>query len=100
MCLQIAYILGATGRSFLTGFGCEFPKDIHHRDAALTLEESSGSCSVFTTPGANANQIVGALVGGPDASDTYVDERTNFQANEVALDYNAAFIVGLVQSSL
>ena len=55
---------------------------------------------MFTTPGSNANQIVGALVGGPDAQDTYVDERTNYQANEVALDYNAAFIVGLVQSSL
>ena len=43
---------------------------------------------------ANSNYqiLYGALVGGPkDTSDTYVDVRSDYQANEVAVDYNAAF---------
>lgn len=35
--------------------------------------------------------LYGALVGGPDGSDGYVDSRQNFQSNEVACDYNAGF---------
>jgi hypothetical protein len=35
--------------------------------------------------------LYGALVGGPDSSDSYVDSRQNFQSNEVACDYNAGF---------
>jgi endoglucanase len=30
-------------------------------------------------------------VGGPDSSDNYTDERSNYVSNEVATDYNAAF---------
>ena len=35
--------------------------------------------------------LVGALVGGPDISDRYYDDRKNYKQSEVALDYNAAF---------
>jgi endoglucanase len=44
-------------------------------------------------PLTNRHILYGALVGGPTAADdsSYVDDRTNFQANEVALDYNAGF---------
>lgn len=35
---------------------------------------------------------MGALVGGPGGSnDKYSDVRSDFQANEVAVDYNAGF---------
>lgn len=33
----------------------------------------------------------GALVGGPDQNDNYVDDREDYVANEVTLDYNAGF---------
>ena len=35
--------------------------------------------------------LCGALVGGPDASDGYTDEVSNYTVNEVADDYNAGF---------
>jgi hypothetical protein len=35
--------------------------------------------------------VSGALVGGPDPSDIYRDDRTDAQANEVAIDYNSGF---------
>jgi endoglucanase len=40
------------------------------------------------------------LIGGPDASDNYVDARSNYQQNEPALDYNAGFqsaVAGLLK---
>ena len=46
-------------------------------------------------PGDNPFILYGALVGGPDEWDNYVDDRNDYVANEVACDYNAGF-----QSSL
>jgi endoglucanase len=34
--------------------------------------------------------FLGALVGGPDEFDVFVNNRTDFVRNQVALDYNAA----------
>ena len=39
----------------------------------------------------NPNVLMGALVGGPDASDNYADKRDDYIQNEVACDYNAGF---------
>ena len=33
--------------------------------------------------------LYGAMVGGPDATDCWNDDRANWERNEVALDYNA-----------
>ena len=41
--------------------------------------------------GPNPFVLYGALVGGPDANDNYVDDRNDYVANEVACDYNAGF---------
>lgn len=38
-----------------------------------------------------AQRQIGALVGGPDPSHIYRDDRTDAQSNEVAVDYNAGF---------
>lgn len=49
----------------------------------------------------NRRQIIaGALVGGPSESDRYTDARSDYQANEVAVDYQAGFtsvLAGLIQ---
>jgi endoglucanase len=92
----MCYIMGATGRSYVVGFGSNFPVNPHHRDAALTYAES-GDWNVFKSRSRNANQIIGALVGGPNDKDQWEDDRLNYQNNEVALDYNAAMLFGLVQ---
>jgi len=88
---QINYILGDTGRSYVCGWGQNPPVKPHHRGSSCP---SSGVCdwnSGYNNPGPNPQVLNGALVGGPDHNDNYVDDRTNFQTNEVATDYNAGF---------
>jgi hypothetical protein len=84
---QIRYILGDNPRhsSYVVGFGANPPVRPHHRAA-------SGVTDV-TDPSPNRHVLYGALVGGPSAPDdfAYVDDRSNYITNEVALDYNAGF---------
>lgn len=89
-------MLGAQGNSYVIGYGCNPPQNPHHRDSALTLEES-GNWDVFNNREVNANPLIGGLVGGPGVDDDWEDDRTDFQKNEVALDYNAAFLFGVIQ---
>jgi endoglucanase len=86
---QIDYILGANpqGRSYVVGFGNNPPRNPHHRASHGSLKHT------IEDPLTNRHILYGALVGGPTSADdsSYVDDRTNFQGNEVALDYNAGF---------
>jgi endoglucanase len=41
------------------------------------------------------NDMIGALVGGPDNQDNYNDDVNDYTRNEVAIDYNASLILGL-----
>jgi hypothetical protein len=42
---QLRYVVGDTGFSYIAGFGPAYPTQVHHRDAACTLEEdASGDC--------------------------------------------------------
>jgi len=86
---QIRYMLGdnPAGRSYVVGYGPNAPRNPHHRGASGVYD---GSISAAFD---NRHVLHGALVGGPQsASDTdYVDVRTNYVCNEVALDYNAGF---------
>jgi hypothetical protein len=45
----------------------------------------------YDSPEPNYHVLTGALVGGPDENDKYVDNRDDYVQNEVALDYNAGF---------
>lgn len=96
---QITYALGASGHSWIVGFGCNPPVNPHHRDSALTMEES-GDWDIFTNRPQNANSLVGAMVGGPDENDQGNDDRTDYRLNEVALDYNAAFFFGVMEVAM
>ena len=82
---QIGYALGDTGRSFEIGFGEDYPVHPHHRTA------QGSYCDNMNEPGTSRHTLYGALVGGPDASDNYTDEVSNYNNNEVACDYNAGF---------
>jgi len=86
---QLDYMLGGQGRSFLVGYGKNFPDRPHHRTASCSLV---GPCSweAFKNDRPNPQVLMGALVGGPDENDIFVNNRTDFVRNEVALDYNAA----------
>ncbi|XP_053631602.2 endoglucanase A [Cherax quadricarinatus] len=90
---QLGYILGDFGHSFVVGYGVDPPTRPHHRSSSCPippqscLKDSWGQIQ----PGPNPHTLYGALVGGPDSGDGYTDVRTDYQHNEVACDYNAAF---------
>ena len=98
---QIDYILGdnPAGVNYVVGAEDNSPKAVHHRGASGTYDSTDRNAKpywdIFT--------LYGALAGGPGPSDAYTDTRTNYQMNEVALDYNAGFTVclaGLVHFGL
>lgn len=82
---QAGYALGDTGFSYEIGFGDDYPQNPHHRTA------QGSYCDNMNEPSTARHTLYGALVGGPDASDNYQDEVSNYTNNEVACDYNAGF---------
>lgn len=90
---QINYTLGQNprGASYLVGFGQNPPRNPHHRTAHGSWTDN------IQQPAQSRHVLYGALVGGPDANDSYVDDRQNYVANEVALDYNAAYTGALAK---
>lgn len=88
---QVDYALGSTGRSFLVGFGSDYPRHPHHRTA------HSAWADMMTVPTEHRHTLVGALVGGPGRDDSYNDKIDDFVSNEVACDYNAGFVGALAE---
>lgn len=83
---QADYALGSTGRSFVVGFGENPPQSPHHRTAHGSWADSQ------SIPEKHRHVLYGALVGGPDSSDNYTDDISDYVCNEVACDYNAGFV--------
>ena len=93
---QIHYALGDTGHSFVCGFGVDPPEKPHHRGSSCEMGEP---CQL-SDPEENPNILYGALVGGPDRNDVWLDDRSDHVRNEVAIDYNAGFqssVAGLIE---
>jgi len=88
---QVGYILGDNPlkRSYVCGFGTNPPINPHHRTAHSSWLNS------ITSPTNNRHILYGALVGGPNLTDNYVDDRENYQKNEPACDYNSGFLGAL-----
>ena len=84
---QVNYALGdnPANRSYLIGFGDNYPQNPHHRTA-----HGSWKNSVYD-PSYTRHILYGALVGGPNQDGSYKDSRDDFINNEVATDYNAGF---------
>ncbi|CAH8360758.1 unnamed protein product [Eruca vesicaria subsp. sativa] len=81
---QIDYILGHNpkGRSYMVGFGPNPPKQAHHRGASVPISEANAplSCPLsfvkwFNKNQPNANELTGAILGGPDRQDNFQDFR-------------------------
>jgi hypothetical protein len=90
---QIDYMLGANPRqsSYVVGFGKNPPLNPHHRAAHGSWGNN------IMNPSISRHTLYGALVGGPDTADEYVDDRGNYVRSEVALDYNASFVGALAR---
>ncbi|OEL20365.1 Endoglucanase 19 [Dichanthelium oligosanthes] len=101
---QVDYVLGKNpaGTSYMVGFGARYPRRLHHRGASMP--------SVRAHPGRigcdegfrylhssepDANVLVGAVVGGPDARDAFVDDRDGYGQTEPATYINAPLVGAL-----
>mgnify|MGYP004444709445 CR=1 FL=1 len=90
---QMDYILGdnPAGVNYVVGAEDNSPKAVHHRGASGTFDSMDKNAK----PEYNIFTLYGALAGGPGGSDNYKDDRSNYEMNEVALDYNAGFTLCL-----
>lgn len=101
---QIDYILGDNPResSYMVGFGDSYSQNPHHNSSHLNgseLYNGQNGWDLYNQALNNENILYGALVGGPSSSDdfNYVDTVKDYQANEVALDYNAGLTGALAR---
>lgn len=93
---QINYMLGDNPHdggcySYEIGYGNKYPLRPHHRGASCPDRPAPCGYNEANSPNPSPHILYGALVGGPDQNDNYVDVRTDYVQNEVALDYNAGF---------
>ena len=101
---QVDYILGSNpmNMSYLVGYGSKYPTRVHHRGASIvSYRENKGfiGCTQgydnwYSRQETNPNVLVGALVGGPDCQDNFMDQRDNYMQTE-ACTYNTAPLVGV-----
>ncbi len=89
---QIDYILGdnPANISYVVGMGNKWSQHPHHR-AAQGGQGYANNAN--TTPAKYV--LLGALIGGPDVKDRFIDSVVEYQYTEVALDYNAGFVGAL-----
>ncbi|CAO2044210.1 unnamed protein product [Urochloa humidicola] len=96
---QVDYVLGKNpkGMSYMVGYGSYFPTHVHHRGASIPSvydEKATVGCmdgfdKYYNSKGADPNVLHGAIVGGPDANDGFVDDRCNYQHAEPTIAGNA-----------
>ncbi|KAK1288768.1 Endoglucanase 3 [Acorus calamus] len=100
---MVDYILGSNPMkmSYMVGYGMRFPIRIHHRGSSIASVASrpqhvgcqDGFQQYYYSKSPNPNFLIGAVVGGPDDKDAYIDDRTDYGRNEPAT-YTTAALVG------
>ncbi|GJP29464.1 hypothetical protein CLOM_g16738 [Closterium sp. NIES-68] len=98
---QTDYILGVNPKklSYMVGFSASYPQRVHHRGASLpsikknkTLIGCNDGWPYFQAKAPNLNVLTGAVIGGPDSTDAFRDERDNYQQCEPSTSINAPFV--------
>ncbi|KAK1354260.1 Endoglucanase [Heracleum sosnowskyi] len=101
---QVDYLLGDNPMkmSYMVGYGPRYPQRIHHRGSSLPSISSHPSkiqCtagfSVMKSQSPNPNVLVGAVVGGPDRRDRFLDQRSDYFQSEPATYINAPLVGSL-----
>lgn len=99
---QVNYILGDNPMkmSYMVGFGDKFPSQVHHRSASTPWDGHHYSCKVGDkwrdSKDPNPNVLVGAMVGGPDQFDKFIDERNKQVFTEPTISSNAGLVAALI----
>jgi endoglucanase len=85
---QVNYILGdnPANMSYIIGYGSNWCIHPHHR-AANGYTYANGDNAKPAK-----HLLTGALVGGPDQNDRFLDDANQYQYTEVAIDYNAGLV--------
>ena len=84
----------------MVGFGSKYPNHVYHRGASIPSDGVKYSCKRgymwrdSTKP--DPNTIVGAMIGGPDLSDKFIDARMEGGSNGPTLAGNAGLVAALV----
>ncbi|KAF9677016.1 hypothetical protein SADUNF_Sadunf08G0063400 [Salix dunnii] len=98
---QVNYILGDNPMkmSYVVGYGTKFPRHVHHRGASTPADKTRYSCTGGwkwrDSSKPNPHNITGAMVGGPDKFDQFLDDRTNYNFTEPTLAGNAGLVAAL-----
>lgn len=97
--LQVGYLLGDSGKSYVVGYGEDPPKQPRHQGASCP--DSPAECSAIneSIDEPNPQVLVGALVSGPDENDEYEDSRLELVQSRVSLMNNAGFTSALAALS-
>ncbi|CAK9313210.1 unnamed protein product [Citrullus colocynthis] len=101
---QMDYMLGINplGRSYMVGFGNNPPTQAHHRGASVPVlaPNAEVSCPMsfvewFNKNTPNPNELTGAILGGPDRTDNFVDKRWDSPMTE-PVTYTNSLAVGVL----
>ncbi|KAK0059960.1 endoglucanase A [Biomphalaria pfeifferi] len=97
---QINYILGDNPHnggcfSYEVGYSSKYPLQPDHRAASCPDRPAPCGHEQSSSTEPNPQILTGAIVGGPDEYDQYVDSRPDWVHNEVQVDYNAGFQAAL-----
>ncbi|KAF5733886.1 putative Endo-1 4-beta-glucanase [Tripterygium wilfordii] len=99
---QVNYILGDNPMkmSYVVGFGDHYPTKVHHRSASIPWDGQYHSCPEgdrwLYSKDPNPNVLLGAMVGGPDQSDNFFDDRSKPQFTEPTISSNAGLVAALI----
>ncbi|KAK9055315.1 hypothetical protein SSX86_026397 [Deinandra increscens subsp. villosa] len=98
---QMDYLLGNNPikRSMMVGFGNNPPLQAHHRGASVPVmaPTENVNCGMsfvywYNTNKPNPNELTGAILGGPDKADKFVDSRVNSSYTEPCTYVNSAAV--------
>ncbi|XP_023745032.1 endoglucanase 16 isoform X2 [Lactuca sativa] len=97
---QMDYLLGnnPVKRSMMVGFGKDPPLHAHHRGASVPVDAKDDvNCGMsfvywYNTDKPNPNELTGAILGGPDRADRFVDARVNSSMTEPCTYINSCAV--------
>ncbi|KAK3043814.1 hypothetical protein RJ639_000513 [Escallonia herrerae] len=98
----VSYILGENPMkmSYMVGFGDQYPTHVHHRGASIPWDGQQYSCNDgarwLNAKEPNPNDLLGAMVAGPDRNDLFLDERDKPWFTEPTISSNAGLVAALI----
>ncbi|CAK9134737.1 unnamed protein product [Ilex paraguariensis] len=99
---KINYILGDNPMkmSYVVGFGDTYPTHVDHRAASIPWDGHKHSCTEGdkwkNSKKPNPNDLLGAMVAGPDRNDIFLDERDKPWFTEPSIASNAGLVAALI----